>query len=194
MTEEDDRPRKKLATYQDVIDAPEHMIAEIVDDELYLSPLPALPHASAATALGALLKPGFEWGRSGPGGWLVLPKPESHFRRDVLVPDLAGWRRDRLPRLPNVAFMTLAPDWICELLSTSTTRLDRLKKLPVYAREGVSHVWLVEPLRRTLEVFRLESNRFTAVRQYHDEATARIEPFEDLEFEFSLLWPELEDE
>ena len=151
------KPLKKGATYDDLRGVPDHFVAEMFDGELYASPRPALPHAHAATVLGVELGGPFHLGRNGPGGWVILDEPELHFGNDVLVPDLAGWRRERVPTLPADAYMTLAPDWVCEVLSPSTETLDRGKKLRIYAREGVAHAWLVDPLRQTLEVLSLAS-------------------------------------
>jgi Uma2 family endonuclease len=134
-------PAKRRATYQDVLDAPPHKVAEIVDGVLHLSPRPAMPQAQASSAIGGELTGPFQRGRGGPGGWLIIDEPELHLHADILVPDLAGWRRERMPKLPNAPYVTLAPDWICEVLSPSTSRLDRAEKLPVYAREGVRHAW-----------------------------------------------------
>ena len=136
------KPLKKGATYADLYDVPEHFVAEIFDGELYASPRPALPHAHAASALGNKLG---AFHRSGPGGWVIIDEPELHFGKDVLVPDLAGWRRERLPTVPVAAYLTLAPDWVCEVLSPSTESLDRGKKLRIYAGESVLHAWLVDP-------------------------------------------------
>src|SRR5262245_22303552 len=131
------------------------MVAEVIDGELELQPRPANIHALACTALGEELGPPFKRGRGGPGGWMILDEPELHLRQDILVPDLGGWRRETLPETPLEAFFTVAPDWACEVLSPSTTAKDRARKLPIYARERVSHVWLVEPAARLLEVLRL---------------------------------------
>ena len=122
---------KTGATYDDLRDVPDNYVAEMFDGELYASPRPALPHARAATVLGVELGGPFDRGRNGPGGWVILDEPELHFGNDVLVPDLAGWRRGRLPELPADAFMTLAPDWVCEVLSPSTEAIDRRKKLRI---------------------------------------------------------------
>lgn len=119
-------PRRR-ATYDDVLNAPEHKIAEIIDGELFISSMPVPINALAATCLGGHLGPAFSLGRDGPGGWWILHKPELHFGEDVLVPDLVGWRRERMPEVPDVPFFTLAPDWVCEVLSPSTERLDRKK-------------------------------------------------------------------
>jgi Uma2 family endonuclease len=136
---------KRAATYEDLLKVPDHLVAEILEGELYASPRPSVQHALAASSLGAELGGPFHQGRGGPGGWWILDEPELHLDREVVVPDLAGWRRSRLPQLPDAAAITTAPGWVCEILSPSTEALDRVAKLPVYAREGVTHVWFVNP-------------------------------------------------
>ena len=125
------------ATYQDVLDAPAHRVAEIVDGTLYTHPRPAMPRALASSSLGTDLSNPFQFGRGGPGGWWIIDEPELHLGEDILVPDLAGWRRERMSDYPDTAFVTLAPDWACEVLSASTRKLDLHGKRPVYAREGI---------------------------------------------------------
>ena len=144
---------KNNASYDDVIAAPEMKIAELVRGDLYLSPRPALRHSKAASVLGADINDAFHRGRTGPGGWWILDEPELHLASDVLVPDIAGWRRERLPEIPDTAWIGLAPDWVCEVLSPSTEDFDRDLKLPLYAAAGVSHLWLVDPRERSLEVY-----------------------------------------
>jgi Uma2 family endonuclease len=180
------------ATYEDLVQAPDHLVAEILDGELYTTPRPAPRHANAGSALLALLRGPFDHGRGGPGGWRILFEPELHLADDVLVPDIAGWRRERLPALPERAYFTEAPDWACEILSPSTAAMDRAKKLTVYARERVSHVWLVDPIARTLEVLRLESGRWTIVSTFTGQDLPRAEPFEAIELELSLVLGEPE--
>lgn len=182
------KPLKQGATYRDLIEVPEHYVAEIFDGELYASPRPALPHARASSVLGAELGSAFDRGRTGPGGWLFLDEPELHFGNDVLVPDLAGWRRERLPATPAEAFLTLAPDWVCEVLSPATETIDRGKKLRIYARQGVAHAWLIDPLRYTLEVLALESPRWTVLGEHEGTAHVRAEPFAAIELELGALW------
>jgi Uma2 family endonuclease len=185
-------PAKRRATYQDVIDAPPHMVAEIIDGELDLQPRPGKGHAAAASALGEELGPPFKRGRGGPGGWIILFEPELHVRSDVLVFDLAGWRRERMPALTNdEPFFTLAPDWACEVLSPRTRVKDRAKKLPIYAREGVSHVWLVDPLLRTLEVLRRQGSEWLIVGVHEGSARVRAEPFDAIELDLSILWADV---
>lgn len=183
-------PARKLATYEDVLAAPEHLIAELIDGELVTQPRPAGRHSEAASVLGMDVGTAFHRGRGGPGGWLIIDEPELHLAADILVPDLAGWRRQRLPRVPAGAFIELAPDWVCEVLSPSTALRDRQRKLPIYARAGVPQVWLVDPAVKLLEVFRLDGPGYRFVAAHGDQDTARIEPFEAIELELSALWPE----
>jgi Uma2 family endonuclease len=180
------KPLKKGATYDDLRDVPDHFVAEMFDGDLYASPRPALPHANAAGSLFSEIHRPFH--RKGPDGWVILYELELHFGRDVLVPDLAGWRRARLPNVPSAAHLTLAPDWICEVLSPSTETLDRGSKLRIYAREGVPHAWLVDPLAHTLEVLALEACRWTLLGRYEGGARVRAVPFDACELELGTLW------
>jgi Uma2 family endonuclease len=181
-------PAKRRATYEDVLAAPEHVVAEIVDGALITTPRPAPRHANASSALGGELYGPFTRGKGGPGGWIVLDEPELHLQADVLVPDLGGWRRERMPELPATAAFELAPDWVCEVLSPSTAATDRVQKLPIYAREHVANVWLVDPIARTLEAFRLEGARWSLLGTWRDDAKVRVEPFESFELELAQLW------
>jgi Uma2 family endonuclease len=180
------KPLKKGATYDDLRDVPDHFVAEMFDGDLYASPRPALPHANAAGALFAEIHKSFH--RKSLDGWVILFEPELHFGSDVLVPDLAGWRRARLPSVPAEAYLTLAPDWICEVLSTSTEAIDRGKKLRIYAREGVAHAWLVDPLAHTLELMSLETGWWAQLGRYESEAKVRAAPFDAVELELGTLW------
>jgi Uma2 family endonuclease len=181
---------RKPATYADLEALPENVVGELIAGELFVSPRPAVPHAVASSHLGGELSGPFERGRGGPGGWIILDEPELHFGEDVLVPDLAGWRRERMPQPPRTAAVTLAPDWVCELLSPSTSALDRGVKLPVYARQGVRHIWFVDPVARTLEVLRLEGTRYLLLVTHTGMARVRAEPFEAIELELAFLWGE----
>ena len=136
------------------------------------------------------MHPAFDSGRSGPGGWWILAEPELHLGPDVLVPDLAGWRRARMPHVPETAYFPLAPDWVCEILSPSTASLDRAKKLAIYAREGVGHAWLMDPIARTLEVLRLEGGRWSILVTHAGDDMVRVEPFEAIEFGLGEFWVE----
>ena len=179
----------KRATYEDVLNAPENKVAEILDGELVLSPRPAPRHTVASSRLGAVLGP-FDDGPGGPGGWWILDQPELHFGEQVVVPDLAGWRRERLLVVPEEAYFTLAPDWICEVLSPSTQKNDRSRKLRIYAGAGVAHAWLVDPIERTLEVLRLKDGAWSIVGVCIDSDTVRIHPFEAIQLELGRLWPD----
>lgn len=178
---------QKPATYEDVLRAPPNMVAEILAGELFLQPRPRARHARSASRLGALLAPA-DFGDDGVGGWILLDEPELHLREDIVVPDLAGWRRETMPEMPDTAYFTTRPDWVCEVLSTSTALRDRAQKLPIYAREGVSHVWLVDPEIRTLEVFRLDAESYRLVVTEHTDARCRLEPFPEIELNLGWLW------
>jgi Uma2 family endonuclease len=181
-------PARKLATYDDVLDAPENMIAELIDGELLMQARPATFHSATAGTLSASLIPPFQRGHGGPGGWLLLYEPELHLGPDILVPDLAGWRRERLPTLPDAPFLSLAPDWVCEILSPSTARIDRVKKARIYAREKVPYLWFVDPQTQLLEVKRLENGHWLEVATFEGEDVCRPEPFDAIDFELGVLW------
>ncbi len=181
-------PFDRPATYEDLVKLPDNLVAEIVDGELHASPRPAPRHAVAETALGAFITNPFHFGRGGPGGWWILAEPELHFAADVLVPDYAGWRRSRMPSMPDKAYFELAPDWVCEVVSPSTASLDRTRKLGAYARAGVRHAWLVDPLARTLEILRLEAGHWVIVSSCGGSDTVRAEPFAEIELALSDLW------
>ena len=181
-------PAQRPAIYEDLLKVPDHLVAEILDGDLHTTPRPTPRHASASSRLGGSLGPPFDFGRGGPGGWRILDEPELHLGPDILVPDLAGWRRERLPMLPEEAYFSVPPDWICEVVSPSTALIDRTKKLRIYAREHVGHAWLVDPIARTLEVLRLENERWTIIATAAQTDTIRAEPFDAIEIELSLLW------
>jgi Uma2 family endonuclease len=187
---EGDGMEKRPATYADLEALPPNVVGELVEGELYVSPRPAFPHAVAASQLGGELIGPFNRGRGGPGGWIILDEPELHLGNDVVVPDLAGWTRERMPLPPRTAATSLAPDWVCEVLSPSTVALDRGAKLRVYAREGVRHVWWVDPEARTLEVLQLEGTHFLLLGSHSGKAQVRAPPFEALELELAVLWGE----
>lgn len=182
-------PRRTGATYEDLLALPDNVVGELVAGELYVSPRPAPPHAAAASALGEELGPPFKRGRGGPGGWMMLGEPELHLGGDALVPDLAGWRRERMPEMPvDLPYFILAPDWVAEVLSPSTAALDRGRKLAAYARERVTHVWIVDPLARTLEVLELDGATYRIVRVESGDACVRVVPFDAIELDLAVLW------
>jgi Uma2 family endonuclease len=186
---------KREATYEDLLAAPEDKIAEIIEGELVLSPRAANAHSVAMSALQEELGPPFGRGRGGPGGWIILIEPEVHLGRDVLVPDLAGWRRETMRVVPRAPYFTTRPDWICEVLSPATERRDRGAKVRIYAASGVSSAWLVNPLQHTLEVLRLSPEtptQWTTLGVFTDEAKVRAAPFEALELDLAILWQDVE--
>jgi Uma2 family endonuclease len=182
------QPARSPATYRDVLDAPPHCVAELVAGTLYTHPRPASLHARAASSLGFRLGCPFDEGIGGPGGWVLLNEPELHLGPDVVMPALGGWRRERMPELPDAPFFELAPDWVCEVLSPSTAVFDRDVKLPVYARAGVLHAWLVDPLLRRLEVLRLGPSGYRAIETCHNGEAVRAEPFGAVELPLTSLW------
>ncbi len=182
-------PAKRRATLEDLAEVPEHLVGEIIDGVLETSPRPSPPHAVAHSGLQSLVGGPFGFGAGGgPGGWWILTEPELHLGPDVLVPDLAGWRRERMPEMPETAWFELAPDWICEVVSPSTARIDRVRKLPIYAREAVAWAWLLDPLAESLEVFQLVDGSWVLHTTHASDEVVRAEPFTAVELPLSLLW------
>ena len=171
-----------LSLYEAIEALPEGYTGEIVDGQLHAHPRPAGRHVLTASALGADLFAPYHRGRGGPGGWWILVEPEVHFVRNVelVVPDVAGWRRERMPRIPDDQRFEVVPDWVCEIASRSTSRHDREVKMPLYARFGVPHVWLIDPAEGALEVFALQGDGYALVATVEGEATIRQPPFEDV--------------
>ncbi|MCE9670922.1 Uma2 family endonuclease [Myxococcus stipitatus] len=183
-----DEPRPE-DLYEALERLPEHVVGELIDGELLVSPRPRTAHSRAAILLIHALGPfDDESGHQGPGGWIFLSEPELHLGRDVLVPDLAAWRRERMPELPDVVGVTLPPDWVCEVLSPSTESLDRGKKMERYARAGVRYLWLLDPRKQRLEVFRLASGAWALCATHADSPTVRAEPFEAENMNLHSLW------
>jgi len=180
---------RQRVTYQDVLDAPAHLVAEIVDGTLYTHPRPAPPHTRASSVLGGKIGTPFDFDAGGPGGWWILDEPELHLGDDILVPDIAGWRRKRMAELPATPYFPLAPDWMCEVLSASTRRLDLQGKRPVYAREDIGHLWLVDPTDRTLEAFELREGEWALIACAKDDEPVSIRPFDAITFSLGDLWP-----
>lgn len=189
---------KPRATYADIERLPENIVGEILNGALFTHPRPAMPHARAASRVESELDGPFDRGRGGPGGWLIVCEPEIHFpsgseQDDVVVPDLAGWHRTRLPQLPNAAHVKIAPDWVCEVLSPSTEVVDRAEKMPIYARVGVAWAWLIDPTLKTLEIFKLEREAWRVVKTFYGTAPVRAQPFDAIELELGALWEGVEE-
>ena len=179
---------KKPATYEDLLGVPNTKIAELINGTLYEFARPRTTHVSATSTLGEILGPPFKRGRGGPGGWLILDEPELHLGADILVPDLAGWRRERMPEMPDAPYLELAPDWVCEVLSPSTAALDRSEKLPIYGARAVKYVWFIDPAIRTLEVLTFDRARWQVEAVFSGEAVVRATPFEAIELTLAELW------
>lgn len=179
---------EKRATYADLQAVPPGQVAEILGGVLYTQPRPASRHAHAVTGLVTDLVSPFQRGRGGPGGWILLFEPELHLGEDVVVPDIAGWRREHMTEVPDTPAFTLAPDWVCEALSPGTAGRDRTIKLEIYRREGVRHLWLLDPSEKTLEVFRLDGEGYRVAATFAGESKVRAEPFDAVELELGLLW------
>ena len=182
---------RRLATYADLVGLPEHLTGEILDGEVVVSPRPAGPHSRVGAGMTGTLFGPFDrrpGGPEGPGGWWILFVPELHLSGHVLVPDLAGWRREHLPRGPVDVAFTVAPDWICEILSPQSARRDRVQKMDVYHRVGVEWAWLVDPDARTLEVYRRHDGGWVRLAAFADDARVRAEPFDAIELDLATLW------
>jgi Uma2 family endonuclease len=181
---------RRPATYQDVLDAPPHMVAELIGGALHPHPRPSPRHATASSHLGGELYGPFDKGSGGPGGWWILDEPELHLGADVLVPDLAGWRRERMPAPPEGAAFTQAPDWVCEILSPATGKLDRTEKRDRYGAASIGHLWLVDPEARTLEAFVLRDGAWVLSASLKDDDEVRLAPFDAVAFSLTALWPD----
>jgi len=182
-------PAKRRATYADLEAVPEHLVAEIIDGELMTHPRPSPRHGATANALGGELTGPYQKGLGGPGGWVFVIEPEIKFGNDILVPDIAGWRRERLPGYPKRNYFEIAPDWVCEILSGSTEKRDRSLKKRIYAAGGVSHLWLIDPRLQLLEVFELRENLWTDVGTWNSDDEVRAPPFDAISFSLADLWP-----
>lgn len=178
------------ATYADIEAAPPNTVAELIDGVLHTQPRPAPRHAIASSYLGDELVSPYAKGRGGPGGWWILDEPELHLGGDVLVPDLAGWRKERMPAMPDTAYFTVVPDWVCEVISPSTQRKDLFAKRPLYAEYGVAHLWLVDPAARSLEAFELRDGHWTLIAALTDDASVSVAPFDAIAFPLDALWPD----
>jgi Uma2 family endonuclease len=181
-------PKPRPATYEDIVRLPEHLVGEIIDGDLIVSPRPAPVHALASSSLGVEIGGPFGRGRGGPGGWLILDEPELHIAGNVLVPDLAGWRRERMPSLPDTAWFTLAPDWVCEVLSPSTAVVDRTRKQEIYRLQGVPWLWFLDPVARTIEVLSRSEAAWTVAGTFGGEGEARIPPFDAVAIDVGAMW------
>ena len=190
MTQQQAQALPYFTLYDQLIALPENQVGEIIQGQLYTQPRPAGPHAAAESAISFRIGGPFRFGEGGPGGWWILMEPEIHLIRDteVVVPDLAGWRRERMPTIPRDHRFEIVPDWVCEILSPSTAQKDRTLKLPLYARHGVAHAWLVDPLARTLEAYTLQHGRWLLVGSLREDNPVSLPPFDAVTFSLADLW------
>ncbi len=179
----------KQASVEDLLDLPENLVGEIINGSLHTHPRPAPKHARVYSSLGGNLWNPFDKGSDGPGGWWIIDEPELHLNGNILVPDLAAWRRTRMPSLPDTAWFELAPDWVCEILSPATARTDRVLKMPLYASEGVPHLWLCDSELKTLEIYELnDQQHWTLISTLKDDDPVSQPPFDAITFDLGSLW------
>lgn len=178
----------KDTLYDDFMNLPEHHIGEIINNTLYSQPRPAPKHTRTFSVLGGQLGGSFDWGGGDSSDWWIMDEPELHIEGHILVPDIAGWKRERMPELPETAWFEIVPDWLCEILSPSTAQKDRMVKMPVYAELGVKHLWLIDPILQTLEVYQLENQRWSLMASLRDEDMVSAVPFDAIEFSLGGLW------
>ncbi len=184
-----DDPTPKIATYADLLDVPPNTRGEIIDGKIYVSPKPSGPQAALTRALRKSIAATYAKARSAPEAWVILDDLELLLGDDVVVPDIVGWRRERMPEMPDANSLSLVPDWVCETMSPFTMAMDRCEKVPLYQREGVPHVWLVDPIARTLEVLRLDGSSYRLVGSFHESKEARAMPFEAIALDLASVWP-----
>ncbi|MCK8601862.1 Uma2 family endonuclease [Desulfoferrobacter suflitae] len=182
---------KKRVVYENLFDIPDNMTGEIINGELIATPRPSRKHSVVISRVGFELGPPYDFGRGGgPGGWVIVDEPEISFGENILVPDMAGWKKERFPVEEPHNWISVAPDWVCEILSPTTVQVDRAEKMPIYAQHHVLHAWLIDPIVKTLELFRLESGRWVLLGVYAQSARVHAEPFPEIELDLGLLWLE----
>lgn len=182
------KAKSRSATYAEIEALPPNLVGEIIFGALHVHPRPALRHAATANMISYEVTGPFQRGRGGPGGWLFMVEPELHLGPHVLVPDLAGWKRERLTPFPETAYIETPPDWLCEVLSPSTQAIDRTDKLAVYSEFGVKHCWYVDPIARTLEVLSLVGSKWSIAATYRNADPVTAPPFEAHTFALDVLW------
>lgn len=183
-------PARRLATYEALLALPPDVRAELIDGEVVVAPSPSPLHQGAVGRLYADVHYPFERGRGGPGGWwLILDVDVSFGQHDVLRPDIAGWRRERVPAYPTERPVGMTPDWVCEVLSPGTAARDQGEKRAIYQRANVPWYWIVDPANRSLSVYRLTPDGYVLDTSVGDSGVARLRPFEAVELELEALFP-----
>ncbi len=181
-------PAFALPSYEDILALPDNMVGEIINGRLEVQPRPSPKHALTSSALGVEIGTLFHGGEGGTDGWWILDEPELHLDGHILVPDLAGWRKQRMPKLPDTAWFEIVPDWICEVLSPATAKTDRSEKMPIYASLTVQYLWLIDPILQTLETYQLQDGHWLLQDSLKDEDQVCSLPFSKHTFPLSNLW------
>ncbi len=196
-------PARKVYTYEDILALDEKLHAELLDGMIYIDGVPLgsvvptvgmapaqLPrHAKSQRVLGKIIGGPFDddHGDGGPGGWWIFIEVDVLLASGTVRPDLSGWRRERLPQ-PDVRPIATRPDWVCEIISPTSIRQDRVAKRRAYAKAGIPHYWIVDPDARTLEALELQSDRWLEVGTWSEGDVARIAPFEPVEVPVGRLF------
>jgi Uma2 family endonuclease len=177
------------ATLEDLQALPPELKGEIIDGKLYVQPRPRARHARVKAVIVTSTHGAYDLGRGGPGGWWILPEPGIELPGSTeFSPDVAGWRRERLPELPEDEPIRVVPDWVCEVLSPRTRGYDLIKKRPFYARSGVNWLWYVDVEAHTISVSQLRDGEWVEVAVHGDEQRVRIPPFPEVELDLALWW------
>jgi Uma2 family endonuclease len=185
------KPSMKPPTLADLDALPPGIVGEIIEGVLYTMTKPRMRHQRTATRIGGKLSDPFDAGPGGPGGWWIVNEPGIELPNDTkeISPDVAGWRRERMPEMPGDEPIRVVPDWLCEILSPTTRRHDLLRKQPYYAKVGVPFMWLIDLDARVLTAYRLEGTAWLTVGTYSEETEARIAPFDAVPLNVASWWP-----
>ena len=181
----------RFAIYEDLLRLPDDVRAEVLAGQIVTAPAPLPKHSRAQRALGRFIGGPFDDddGRGGPGGWWIFVEVDIAFGlHDIVRPDLAGWRRERLVAPGELRPISIRPDWVCEVLSPSTAARDKVQKRKLYAEHGVPHYWIIDVDARTLEAFSLEGGRWLLTGSYDEHDAASIPPFQAIELEIGRLF------
>jgi len=183
------KPVPTPATYADLEKVPPHLVAEIIHGVLETHPRPTPRHAMTSAEILGMLRGPFRLGEGGPGGWLFMNEPELHLSNHGVVPVIVGWRRGRMSSLPDTPYLTLVPDWVCEILSPSTARLDQGPKRQIYAGCGVPYLWLLDPVTRVLDAYQLVSGKWLLLGTATGSGDVSLPPFDAISFSLDVLFP-----
>ena len=179
----------KPATYADIEALPPNVVGEILFGRLVTHPRPTRRHGGAASILGVLLGGPYQLGVGGPGGWIFVDEPELHLGDDIVVPDIAGWRVERVTEPAEQAHFEVPPDWVCELMSPRTEAHDRGEKRRIYASNGVAHLWYFDPRVPLMEIFERQDMNWLLLDTIKEDGEINAPPFPELTFALDLLMP-----